>query len=193
MTPRLRGPTTTVILSRYTLSHFVFQHFEGCRRRIALHPPQKGPVAPTFSGLKRGVALQAASWKVSRYRGVSQLHCRLSRCSGALSPQLSDGMSSPKTSSLGSLGFGFIPDQLGAAGLPNKQSLEARSHPKGAVADLLHLLAHSLRPELHPPPQVGPPSPSLPTRITAQLILGGGGDLDLYRYFQRIAWRALLE
>ena len=47
-------------------------------------PPEKSPVAPAVSALKGAVALQVASWKVSRYRGVSQLHCRLSRCSGAL-------------------------------------------------------------------------------------------------------------
>ena len=46
-------------------------------------PTDKGPVAPTVSALKGGVALQVASWKVLRYRGVSQLHCHLSRCSGA--------------------------------------------------------------------------------------------------------------
>ena len=47
-------------------------------------PPSKGPVAPTFSALKGGVALEAASWKVWRYRVMSQLHCRLSRYSGPL-------------------------------------------------------------------------------------------------------------
>ena len=45
---------------------------------------QNGPVAPTFSALRGGVALRVASWKVSRYRGVSQLHCRLLRCNEAL-------------------------------------------------------------------------------------------------------------
>ena len=49
----------------------VFQHLEGCRRRIALKPPSKGPVAPIFSALEGGVALQAASWKMSRYPGCS--------------------------------------------------------------------------------------------------------------------------
>ena len=48
-------------------------------------PPAKGPAAPPFSALQGSVALQVASWKVSRYRGVSQLHCRLSCCSGPLS------------------------------------------------------------------------------------------------------------
>ena len=38
----LSGPTATVILSRHTQSRYVFQHLEGCGRRIALHPP-KGP------------------------------------------------------------------------------------------------------------------------------------------------------
>ena len=32
-------------------------------------PREKGPVAPTFSALKGGVALQVASWEVSRYKG----------------------------------------------------------------------------------------------------------------------------
>ena len=45
-------------------------------------PPEKGPVASKFSA--GGVALQVASWKVLWYRGMLQLHCRLSRCSGAL-------------------------------------------------------------------------------------------------------------
>ena len=44
----------------------------------------KGAVAPTFSALKGGLTLQAASWKVARYRGVSQLHCHLSRYNGPL-------------------------------------------------------------------------------------------------------------
>ena len=47
-------------------------------------PPDKGPVAPAFSALSVGVALQVASWKVSWYKGVSQLHCRLSRYNGPL-------------------------------------------------------------------------------------------------------------
>ena len=91
------GPTATAILSRYavtqrnslyTLSHYVFQNFEGCLRRIALHPC-KGPCSTTtFSTLKGGVALQVASWKVSRYNGVLQLHCRLPRYSGALSSKV---------------------------------------------------------------------------------------------------------
>ena len=44
----------------------------------------------TFSALKGGVAFQVGSWKVSRCRGVSQLHCRLSRCSGPLAAQKTD-------------------------------------------------------------------------------------------------------
>ena len=51
-------------------------------------PPQKGPVAPTLSAPKGGVALEVASWKVLRYRGLSQLHCRLARYSGPLSKHL---------------------------------------------------------------------------------------------------------
>ena len=48
-------------------------------------PPEKGPVSTYLSALQGGVALQVASWKVSRYRGVSKLHCRLSRYRGPLS------------------------------------------------------------------------------------------------------------
>ena len=48
------------------------------------YTPRKGPLTPTFSALEGGAALQVASWKASRYNGVSQLPCRLSRCSGAL-------------------------------------------------------------------------------------------------------------
>ena len=51
--------------------------------RVALHLA-KGPVAPTFSALTGGVALQVASWKVLRYKGVSQLDSRLSRYNGPL-------------------------------------------------------------------------------------------------------------
>ena len=47
--------------------------------------PEKGPVAPPFSALEGGVALQVASWKVSRYKGgVAQRHCRLSRYNGSV-------------------------------------------------------------------------------------------------------------
>ena len=53
-------------------------------------PREKGLVTPTFSAVKGGVALQVASWKVSRYKVVSQLHCRLSRCSGPLSLEVMD-------------------------------------------------------------------------------------------------------
>ena len=47
--------------------------------------PFKGTVAPTLSALNGGLALQVASWKVSPYREVSQLHFRLLRYSGPLS------------------------------------------------------------------------------------------------------------
>ena len=41
-------------------------------------PTEKGPVAPTFSALEGGVALQVASWKVSRYKGcrIYTVACR---------------------------------------------------------------------------------------------------------------------
>ena len=35
---QLSSPTSTAILSHYTLSHYVFQDLEWCCRRIALHP-----------------------------------------------------------------------------------------------------------------------------------------------------------
>ena len=76
-------------LSRYILSRCVFQDFKGCRRRMA----------PPCSALKEGVALQVASWKVSRYRGVSQLRCRLSRSNGPLSSPSSSNSSSSSSSS----------------------------------------------------------------------------------------------
>ena len=60
-----------------------FPGFGGASQENRATPPEKGPVAPTASAFKGAVALQVASWKVSRYIGVSQLHCRLSRCSGA--------------------------------------------------------------------------------------------------------------
>ena len=48
--------------------HYSFQDLEGCRRRIALHP-EKDPVAPTFSALKGGVALQIPPWRCRGTRG----------------------------------------------------------------------------------------------------------------------------
>ena len=85
----LTGPTATVILSRYTVAlHSValrFPGFGGVWQENRATPPQNGPVVPTFSALKGGVALEVASWKVLQYRGASQLHCRLSRYSGSLS------------------------------------------------------------------------------------------------------------
>ena len=49
-----------------------------------MFPGFGGPVAPTFSTLKEGVALQVATRKVSHYRGVSQLQCHLSSYNGPL-------------------------------------------------------------------------------------------------------------
>ena len=78
MMPTLRGPTATAILSRYTVAlQPVAQHFPGLgeasQENSATYTPLKGPVAPTISALEGGVALQVASWKVSRCRGASQL------------------------------------------------------------------------------------------------------------------------
>ena len=52
--------------------HSVAPHFPGfggvSQENHATHS-EKGPVAPTFSALNGGVALEVASWRVSRYRG----------------------------------------------------------------------------------------------------------------------------
>ena len=67
----LSGPTATIILSRYTLSHYVFQHLEGVAEE-SRHTPLKGPCSTYLfnsSALEGGIALQAASWKVSQYQG----------------------------------------------------------------------------------------------------------------------------
>ena len=61
-----------------------FAGFGGALAGESLCTHSKGPAATTFSGLIGGVALQVASWKVSRYRGVSQLHCRLLCYNGPL-------------------------------------------------------------------------------------------------------------
>ena len=76
----LSGPTATVILSRYAVAlHSVALRFPGFggggeSQENRATPPEKGPVAPTFAALEGGVVLQVASRKVSRCRGVSQLH-----------------------------------------------------------------------------------------------------------------------
>ena len=46
---------------------------------VGLHGPLKGPVAPRRTSTARGVACQTASQKVSRCKGVQQLHLRVSR------------------------------------------------------------------------------------------------------------------
>ena len=70
----ISGPTSTIILSRYNVApHSValcFPGFGGVSQENRA-TPLKLPVAPASSALKRGVALQVASWKVSWYRGVS--------------------------------------------------------------------------------------------------------------------------
>ena len=54
--PPLSGPTPTVILShctfRHTLSHYIFQFLESCRRRIALHPLKRPCSTYIFSSSK---------------------------------------------------------------------------------------------------------------------------------------------
>ena len=83
----LSGPTATIVLSRYTVALYpVALRFPASGKvpqENRATPTEKGPVAPTFSALKGGAALQVTSWKLSRYRGVSQLHCRLSRCNAS--------------------------------------------------------------------------------------------------------------
>ena len=80
----LSGPTATVILSRYTLSHSFFQDLEGVAGE-SRYTPSKGPVAPTFSALKGGCRTLSCLLEGVAVQGVSQLHCRLSRHSGPLS------------------------------------------------------------------------------------------------------------
>ena len=65
-----------------------FPGFGGVSQENCATPPEKGPVTPTFSALKEGVALQTASWKMSRHMGVLQLHCRLPHYSGLLRLQV---------------------------------------------------------------------------------------------------------
>ena len=94
------GESGTIILSRCTVAlHSValrFPGYGGVSQENRAAPPQRtlwpppfqleGPVAPTFSALKGGVALQGAFPKVSWYRGVSQpqCHCCQSRYNGQL-------------------------------------------------------------------------------------------------------------
>ena len=86
--PQLSGSTAFGILSRSSVAllsvALCFPRLGGLSQENRAAPLEKVPVTPTFSALKGGVALQVASWKVSRYRGVSQLHCCLSCYSGAL-------------------------------------------------------------------------------------------------------------
>ena len=83
---QLSAPTAAVILLRHTLAlHSValrFPGFGGVSQENRATPPQKGPVAPTFSALEGGVARQVVAWKVSRHRARSQLHCCLARYNG---------------------------------------------------------------------------------------------------------------
>ena len=68
----LSGPTATAKSSRAT--------------QFALHSVAR--TVPTFSALNKGcLALQAASWKVSRFRGVSQLHCACHKPEGNATSQ----------------------------------------------------------------------------------------------------------
>ena len=85
----LSGPTATVILLRYTVAlHSVtlrFPGFGGVSQENRATPPEKGPVAPTFSALEGVSRFKLPLGTGVRYRGVSHLHCRLSRCNGPLS------------------------------------------------------------------------------------------------------------
>ena len=47
----------------------------GCRKRIVLHLVKGRCSTYFFSSYRQSVALQIASWEVSLYKGVSQLHC----------------------------------------------------------------------------------------------------------------------
>ena len=90
---RLSGPTATVTVPvvlhcRATLCRITFPRMWRGVTGESRYTPSKAPVAPSFAALKGGVALQVASWKVSRHKGVSQLHCRLSHCNGPLNSAL---------------------------------------------------------------------------------------------------------
>ena len=81
---RLSGPTAIESMSRYTVFlHSVALRFPGFGR--VSQENRATPRHVPFSALKGGVALQVACWKALRYKGVSQLHCRLSRHRGPLS------------------------------------------------------------------------------------------------------------
>ena len=70
-------------MSRYTVAlHSVSLRspgFGGVSQDNRTTPPEKVPAAPTFRG---GVALQVASWKVSRYRRA--VTARLFACRAAV-------------------------------------------------------------------------------------------------------------
>ena len=71
----LEWPQPLALHCRATLCRTTFSKTWRGVTRESRYTPSKGPVVPTFSALKGGVALQVASWKASRYRVVSQLQC----------------------------------------------------------------------------------------------------------------------
>ena len=81
---KLSGPTATATLSRYTLSHCVFHDLEGCRKRIALHPPKRPCSTNLFSSQKGVSHFELPLGRCRGTRGYRSYTVRLSRCSGPL-------------------------------------------------------------------------------------------------------------
>ena len=54
----------------------LFSAFGGVSQKNLAAAPSKGPVAPTFSALKGGVALQVASWSLEGVAAQGTVACR---------------------------------------------------------------------------------------------------------------------
>ena len=75
-------------LLRYTLSSYVFQDLEGCRRGNALHPLKRA-LWHLPCHLSKGVShFKLPLGRCRGTGGVSQLQCRLSRYNGPLSTKM---------------------------------------------------------------------------------------------------------
>ena len=71
---RVQGPPVALHLWQQTSCGFMYSN-----NGIALHPPAQGPCRTRRVSTAKGVACQAASQKVSRYRGAQQLRLPVSR------------------------------------------------------------------------------------------------------------------
>ena len=74
----MRVPPVALHVVAHTLLHLFSEVFGVSRQNRATHPLPEGCRTSTPSTV-RGVAGEAASEKASRYTGVQQLQCRLSR------------------------------------------------------------------------------------------------------------------